>query len=135
LLARRFSRGFTLLEIAIAMAVLGLGVVAVLQVFGSSLALVRSASHKSEAVVQAKALMDAVLWSPELKDNVSHGTIGDGFRWERRIRHAGAADGVEGTEFHSDLRLAVISVKVEWDEPNGVKSYEIGTMRVVPDNE
>ncbi|HYC21559.1 MAG TPA: type II secretion system protein [Candidatus Bathyarchaeia archaeon] len=132
----RGARGFTLLEIAIGMAVLGVGVVAALQVFGGSLRLARAASRKSEAVVHAKALMDAVLWSPELEDGVTHGEIGDGFRWERRIRHAGIDDGLrqEDLDFHGELRLAVISVKVEWNEANGVKSYSIGTMRVVPDN-
>jgi prepilin-type N-terminal cleavage/methylation domain-containing protein len=34
----------------------------------------------------------------------------------------------------SELRLAVISVVVEWDESTGVKSYRIGTMRIVPNN-
>jgi general secretion pathway protein I len=130
------ERGFTLLEIAIAMAILGIGVVAALQVFSSSLRLAQSASRKSEAVVHAKALMDAVLWLPDLEDGVTHGEIGDGYRWERRIRHAGTDDGITKQEldFHGAVRLAVISVRLEWNEPTGVKSYSIGTMRVVPDN-
>jgi prepilin-type N-terminal cleavage/methylation domain-containing protein len=127
------QRGFTLIEIAIGMAVLGVGVVAALQVFGSSMQLARNAARKTEAVVHAKALMDSVLWSPELIENVAHGDIGNGFRWQREIRRAGPEDGVPETEFHGDLRLAVISVTVEWDEPSGPKKYTLGTMRVVPD--
>lgn len=122
--------GFTLIEIAIAMSVLGLCVVSALQVFGGSMRLARNASRMTEAVVHGKALMDSVLWAPDLADNVTHGTIGNGFRWQRTIRAAGIEDGAD--EQQTDLRLAVISVTVEWDEPNGVKAYTIGTLRVAP---
>ena len=50
--------------------------------------------EKSEAVMHAKALMDSVLWAPELVADVSHGEIGDGFRWDRTIREAGPDDGI-----------------------------------------
>jgi prepilin-type N-terminal cleavage/methylation domain-containing protein len=127
------SRGFTLIEIAIAMAILGIGVVSALQVFGGSVQLARVAGRKSEAVMHAKALMDSVLWAPELAADVSHGEIGDGFRWERTIRPAGPEDGIEDTEYRGDVKLAVVNVTVAWDDPNGVKTYTIQTMRVVPD--
>jgi prepilin-type N-terminal cleavage/methylation domain-containing protein len=124
------ERGFTLIEIAIGMSVLGLGVVLALQVFGGSMRLARNASRMTEAVVHAKALMDSVLWAPELGESVTHGEIGNGFRWQRTIRDAGLEDGAE--EDQTDVKLAVISVTVEWDEPNGVKAYTVGTMRIVP---
>ncbi len=127
------SRGFTLIEIAIAIAILGLGVVSALQVFGGSLRVARMASKKTEAVMHAKALMDTVLWLPDLEEGVRHGEIGDGYRWERTIRPAGPDDGIEPTDYHGDVRLAVISVVVEWEEGGGTKAYRIGTMRVVPD--
>ncbi len=131
------ARGFTLLEIAIGMAVLGVGVVSALQVFGSSLQVARSAARKSEAVVHAKALMDSALWVPSLREGASHGEIGNGYRWERTIRVAGPEDGVPGDDQQptTDLRLAVVSVTVEWNEQGSVKSYRIGTMRVVPGDE
>jgi prepilin-type N-terminal cleavage/methylation domain-containing protein len=127
------SRGFTLIEVAIGIAILGVGVVSALQVFGGSVQLARDAGRKSEAVMHAKALMDSVLWSPELVANVSHGEIGDGFKWERTIREAGPEDGIEESEYRGDVKLAVISVTVEWQEVRGVKAFTIGTMRVVPD--
>ncbi len=127
------ARGFTLIEVAIGIAILGVGVVSALQVFGGSVQLARDAGRKSEAVMHAKALMDSVLWSPELVANVSHGEIGDGFRWERTIRPAGPEDGIEESEYRGDVKLAVVSVTVEWQEVRGVKAFTIGTMRVVPD--
>lgn len=133
----RQESGFTLLEIAIAVAILGVAVVSSLQVFGSAMQLARAAARRSEAVVHARALMDAALTSPELLDEQRHGDIGDGYRWERSIRRAGPEDGVDNTQaaFQSEVRLAVVSVVVSWNEPNGAKSYRIGTMRIVPNND
>ena len=136
---RRRQGGFTLIEISIAMAVLGLGVVSALQVFGSSIQLARSAGRRSEAVMHAKALMDSTLWAPELTATESHGEIGAGFRGERVIRKADAEDGVrsmddddEGFARETEVRLSVVTVLIEWDEPGGVKYFRIGTMRVEP---
>lgn len=132
------ASGFTLLEIAIAMGVLGVAVVSALQVFGSAMQLARRAARKSEAVVHARTLMDEVLWQPELGKAGSQGATEDGYRWERQIWPAGADDGIDVTDpmaEQSDLRLAVVKVVVSWDEPTGPNSYEIKTMRVVPSNE
>ena len=128
------QRGFTLIEIAIGVAILGVGVASALEVFGGALQLARASGRRTEAVMHAKALMDATLWSPQLADEISHGEIGDGYRWERTIRPAGFDDQIDG-EFRADVRLAVVTVDIEWDEPNGVKNYEISTMRVEPDFE
>jgi general secretion pathway protein I len=128
---RNPESGFTLIEISIAMAVLGLCVVSALQVFGGSMRLGRNASRMSEGVVHARAILDSVLWKPKLPVGITHGTIGNGFRWERTIRAAGVEDGASADQ-QTDLRLMVISVTVDWDEPNGVKAYTIGTERVAP---
>lgn len=126
------QRGFTLIEIAIAMAVLGLCVVSALQVFGGSMRLARNASRLSEAVVHAKALMDYKYALPRPPLGLTEGTVGNGFRWKREIRKAGAQDGIRAYE--SDVGLRVFLVTVEWDEPNGVKAYTIGTFRVFPND-
>lgn len=128
------SRGFTLIEIAIGMAVLGVGVATAMQVFGGALQLARGGAMRTEGVMHAKALMDSTLWAPELAHSVSHGEIGDGYRWERNIREAGVEEGLDG-EPRADVRLSVVTVVVEWDEPSGVKSYELATMRVEPNYE
>ncbi|MBM4267461.1 MAG: type II secretion system protein [Deltaproteobacteria bacterium] len=130
----RRQRGFTLIEIAIGMAILGIGVVSALEVFGSAVRVARISARRTEAIMHAKALMDSSLWAPEFQHAVSHGEIGDGFRWERTIRVAGPDDGVVG-EIRTDVRLSVVTVLVEWDDPNGVKSYQLGTMRIEPNYE
>ena len=59
----RRQRGFTLIEIAIGMAILGLGVVSALEVFGSAVRVARISARRTEAIMHAKALMDSSLWA------------------------------------------------------------------------
>ncbi len=125
------TRGFTLIEIAIGMAVLGLGIASALQVFGGAVQLARGAGRRTEAVMHAKALMDSSLWAPEFSKSVSHGEIGNGFRWERNIRPAATEEDIDG-ELRSDVRLTVVTVELQWDEPSGVKTYQVATMRIEP---
>jgi len=48
---RRQSQGFTLLEIAVALAILGIGVVTVMQIFQGSLRLQNKAAQQSRVVL------------------------------------------------------------------------------------
>ena len=63
------SVGFTLIEIAVALAILGVGIVTCLQIFGGSLRMQARASRETRAVLAARAAMDAMLAAPEIQDH------------------------------------------------------------------
>src|SRR4030095_3251103 len=90
--------GFTLLEIAVALAIAGIGMVACMQVFSGSLKLQDRASRQSRAVLVARVGMDELLMRPndQLRDGCEDRPAGkDGYRIRRCIRTAGPQDGVE----------------------------------------
>ena len=61
---RRQSQGFTLLEIAVALAILGIGVVTVMQIFQGSLRLQNKAAQQSRVVLAARQVLDEIFSSP-----------------------------------------------------------------------
>ena len=63
------AAGFTLLEIAVALAILGVGIVTCLQVFSGSIRLQDRATRQSRAVLHARAAMDALLFQPNASKN------------------------------------------------------------------
>src|SRR5258707_3281949 len=99
---RRHSQGFTLIEIAVAVAILGIGVVTLQQIYQGSLQLQNRASRQSRAVLHARAQMDALLYERLLKDQTSETTTREGFRTRVLVRHATVEEG--GTE-EGDLGL------------------------------
>jgi prepilin-type N-terminal cleavage/methylation domain-containing protein len=70
----RGERGFTLLEVLIAAAVMSVGIVSALQLFSGSMNLAGNAGKQSKAAVLAQALVDEELWRDVLENNERSGT-------------------------------------------------------------
>jgi len=134
---RPCTSGFTLLEIAVALAVLGVGIVTCLQVFGGSLRLQDRASRESRAVLHARATMDALLFQPEITDHSEERTTAEGFRTRVLVRHAGAEEGLEerALDFETDVGLRYLQVDVTWEDARGSKTYTLKSLRMAPENE
>jgi prepilin-type N-terminal cleavage/methylation domain-containing protein len=116
--------GFTLLEVMVAMAVLGVAVVAVLQLSSQSLRLIRVAGEHQDAAQLGDRLLRAI--TPDA-EQVDTGAEGD-FSWERRVT---------AVEVNPDLtspgvappRLFSVSVLVRWGRNQAV---ELATLRTAP---
>ena len=134
---RAGAAGFTLLEIAVALAILGVGVVTCLQIFSGSLRLQDSASRESRAVLHARAAMDALLFQPELADHTEERTTGEGFRTRILVRHAGVEEGVKKADLDlvSDVALRYLEVDVTWRDGSGAKTYTLKSLRAAPEHD
>ena len=127
--------GFTLLEVAIALAILGIGVVTTLQLFSGSLRLQERASREARGVLAARAAMDALLFEPEVKNQDSETVTADGFKRRIIVRDAGPEDGVlppEDEGFEPDFILKFLEVDISWQDGVGVKTYTVRSMRIAP---
>ncbi|HJQ74363.1 MAG TPA: type II secretion system protein [Gaiellaceae bacterium] len=130
--------GFTLLEIAVALAILGVGVVSVLQIFSASLRLADRASRETAAVREARAAMDAMLARPpdlfvEDTGRDIERTTEEGFT-TRMTSWVEVAD-QRGLGLHPTHRLYHVFVSVSWQDGRGTKSYWLESLRMAPDNE
>ena len=117
------NRGFTLLEILVAMAILGLALVALVQLSAQGLRLLRLAEDQQEAV----RLADRLARSTEpTSESVEVGQQGP-LRWERRITLVPVppkltpAAGVPS-------RLYAVSVAVRWGRHGAL---ELASLRTV----
>ena len=130
--------GFTLLEIAVALAILGIGVVTCLQIFSGSLRLQDRATRQTRAVLHARATMDALLFQPEITDHSEERTTADGFVTHILVRHAKPSEGApnpEDLDEPPELTLRYVQVDVVWQDGLGEKSYTVASMRTAPENE
>jgi prepilin-type N-terminal cleavage/methylation domain-containing protein len=136
-MSRRSGAGFTLLEIAVALAILGVGVVTCLQIFSGSLRLQESASRQSRAVMHARAAMDALLFQPEIENHSEDRTTAEGIVTHVLVRDAGPEDGVDqrALDFESDVTLRYLQVDVTWQDGVGAKTYTLRSLRTAPANE
>jgi prepilin-type N-terminal cleavage/methylation domain-containing protein len=81
----RRAGGFTLLEVVVAMAIVGLGVVTLLEIFSSGLRLGARSSVETESMAYGRQVMDEALARPALESGPLQGTVQDRARWQLRV--------------------------------------------------
>ena len=97
------ARGFTLLEVLVALAILGLGAVALIQLSAQGLRLLTQSDTHQAAVLLADRLTRDVT---PLAEGVETGNSGD-LTWERRVTVVGTPDGLHPAEGPTPRLLAL----------------------------
>ena len=133
--ARSGVRGFTLIEVAIAMAIVGIGVVAVLEIFSAALRTERGAGIRAKAAMQARAILEQTMTEPDPVPMQDAGALPNGYRFERKVREAPefTESNQRDLDVKSEITLFEIEVSVLWPQTadrEGV--YTIRTLRVGP---
>ncbi|MGH7372669.1 MAG: type IV pilus modification PilV family protein [Candidatus Rokuibacteriota bacterium] len=117
------SRGFTLLEVLVAMTILGIAIVALMQLSSLGLRLL----HLSDDYQQAVIVADRVARATEaLAEGVDAGQEGR-FQWERRVALVPVPEELTPGAGPA-LRLYALSVAVRWE---GRRSLELASLRAV----
>jgi prepilin-type N-terminal cleavage/methylation domain-containing protein len=116
----RSTHGFTLVEVLVALLVLSITAVAVLQLFGGGLRLVRASGDHLDAVVLAESQM-AEIAGQTLEEGVTEGTAG-AYRWTRRVvLDPSLLPKTDESEVAPRVRLARVSVEVHWGRNRGIE--------------
>lgn len=79
------EKGFTLLEVMAAVAILGIGIVMVIQLFSGGLGLAKSSDDYTRRVLLAKEKMNETLSSSKLAEGATSGVTEDGLAWYVKV--------------------------------------------------
>lgn len=117
----RDRRGFTLLEVLVALAILGLAVVTVIQLFSQGLRLLKLSGDHQRAVLLADQKMREFQPTHE---GIESGREGE-FSWEQRVEHYPVPEELTVAGV-APLRVFRVSVHVRW---GANRSVEVATLR------
>jgi prepilin-type N-terminal cleavage/methylation domain-containing protein len=120
----RDERGFTLIEVLVATLILGLAVVALIQLSSQGLRLVKLSGDQQEAALLADRLARA---TEPLAEGVETGREG-AMTWERRVALLGAPDELSPPNGPTP-ELRALTVTVRWSPG---RSLELASLRLVP---
>ena len=81
----RTKMGFTLLEVVVGMAIVGLGVVILMEIFSSGLRLGSKSSERTEAVLYGRQVMDDALIRRDIRRGREDGSFENRYRWTLRV--------------------------------------------------
>ena len=117
----RESRGFTLIEVLVALAILGIAVVTIIQLFSQGLRLLKLSGDHQQAVLLADQKIREI---EQKSEGIDSGQDGE-FAWERRVDREPVPEELR-LQGSSQLQIFRVSVQVRW---SGNRSVEVATLR------
>lgn len=125
---RNSPKGFTLLEVLVAVTIVGLGVVTVLQIFSLGLHLGSRSTTTTEAVTYGARVMDALLARKKLFEGSDSGTLGAAGRWKSQVQ--AVRDSSPSLNLSSNWELKEVAVEMTVMEGDRERRVDFNTLRL-----
>ena len=120
-------KGFTLMETLVALAVLGITLAVIMELFSGGLRSGRLSDDYTRAAVFGREKMEDILSSKYLDEGSSQGELKEGFRWKASIsRLEPPEEEAEKTPFH----IYRVKVSILWGDQGREKSFDLETMKL-----
>jgi prepilin-type N-terminal cleavage/methylation domain-containing protein len=126
---RKSCAGFTLLEVLVALTIVGLGVVTLLQIFSLGLRLQARSNVRTEAMVQGARIMDELLARRKLAQGSDNGKWGADGRWTAQIQSTREPSSSLGLSGNWELREVALEMTMRDGERE--RQIDLKTLRLV----
>jgi general secretion pathway protein I len=129
-------KGFTLIEIVVALAILSIGLTVILELFAGGLRSARVSEDYTKATWHGQAKMEEMLMVRDLSEGVTEGTFDDQFSWTSEVKKATPSLGQdENTGASPPVDVYLIVVTVTWPSGTGKRSLELESLRAYKSEE
>ncbi len=118
--------GFTLLEVLVSTAILGIAVTVVLQLFSANLRAISASGDYVSAATKAGAKMREILSYDELQEKSFSEVTDDGYRMDVSI-----TDALKERTENLQVRLLEINLTIHWMTGTKERALTLRTMKVV----
>ena len=126
-MARKVSRGFTLIEIVVAMTIFATVSVVLMESFSGGLRSVDDARHRVIATLIAQSRLATVGAEIPVAPGTYTGTSGEGYHWTVAIR---LPTGSESNPTTTNLTLYDVIVTVDWPGSRTGQAVTLTTLRL-----
>jgi len=129
-------RGFTLLEVMIALIIAGMAAVALFEAAGSGLNATRTASMYDQAIVRAKSRLALATHGGRLAPVDQRGDDGGGFHWHLHVAPVASAllrpVGLAGPRAQASFPVVLyeVTVWIGWDDGGTERQVRLDTEQV-----
>jgi prepilin-type N-terminal cleavage/methylation domain-containing protein len=122
---RSGAAGFTLLEILVAISLIGIVLVVVMQLFSANLRSLSISESHVNAAAHAEAIMRNILEDEDFPDTTLSGTTEDGYRYDATI-----TKGYEDRIRTLNIDLYLVKVVVSWSDGGRHHSMSLETLKM-----
>ena len=128
------NKAFTLLEILLAVSILGVAMTVIMQQFSAGLRIARTSHTYTTATIYARQKLEEIQVEEEMKEREESGDFEDGYQW--RVSITPYEDYIEEEESEAVLDLLPLEMYrvesvVSWMEGGKEKSIQLATLKTV----
>ena len=125
------QRGFTLIEIVVAFAILSIGLGIAMQIAGGAMRNASQAATRTDAALYAQSLLDTVGVGERLEEGTSNGEFGEKFRWTLRAEPYEIESETPIEPGMAPVQLYRLELVVSWDVGDKEQQASFVTLRAL----
>ena len=116
------NKGFTLIEVIIALAILGIGLTVIIQLFSGGLRLAKISEEYTRAMSLGRMKMEEITYQPKIEEGTSEGEFDDTFHWQVQIKKTDLLPVEKDSDFKPPVELFQVRVNILWKSGSKEKS-------------
>ncbi len=127
---RAKNQGFTLLEVLVAMAILGIGLIVIIELFSGGLRLGRTSEEYTRAVGYARMKLEEISLAKTLEEGIEEGEFDREYRWQVEVKKVDLLPPGRETSYQPPVALYWVRIEVLWksgirERTTALESYRI----------
>jgi general secretion pathway protein I len=127
---RAKKQGFTLLEVLVAMAILGIGLIVIIELFSGGLRLGRTSEEYTRAVGYARMKLEEISLAKSLEEGIEEGEFDREYRWQVEVKKVDLLPPGRETSYQPPVALYWVRIEVLWksgirERTTALESYRI----------
>jgi len=130
------NRGFTLIEVVVALAILGVGLTVIIELFSGGLRLARASMEYTKAVNYARTKMEEITVKPAVAEGAEEGEFDDkSFRWQVGVKKVDLLSIDKSIDYQPPVELYQVKIDVFWKSGTKEKSTGVEFLKAIKPEE
>ncbi len=125
------EQGFTLIEVVVAVAILGIALTVIIELFAGGLRLARASKEYTKAVNYANAKMEEIASQQTLEEGITEGEFDETYHWRVTMNKVNLLPVEKPWEVKPPIQLFQIKVDVLWKPGSTERSASVETYRTM----
>ena len=130
------KKGFTLIEVVVALAILGVGLTVIIELFSGGLRLGRASMEYTKAVNYARTKMEEITMKPAVEEGTEEGESDDkAFRWQVGVKKVDLLSIDNSIDYKPPIQLFQVKIDVFWKSGSKEKSTSVESLKAIKPEE
>jgi general secretion pathway protein I len=125
------TTGFTLMEVVVAMAILGVALTVIIELFSGGLRMARTSAEYTKAINYARMKMEEIAVKQTIEEGTQEGEFDHTFRWQVETKKVDVLPIEKGIDFTPPTELFQVKVNVLWKSGSRERSTRLETYRTI----